>query len=83
MPRKLDRHVWRTDDGRHVPPGHQDAAFLAYPAGDEVPDAVLGELGDVPAAKRGRRPADKADKAPVADKGGLTIDRRAGEGDRA
>lgn len=49
---KHDAHIWRTGDGRHVPHGHLDAAILAYPAGDDVPDHVLAELaGDDEAAE--------------------------------
>jgi len=67
----LNHHVWRTADGAHVPHGHPDAAFLAYPAGDLVPVAVLAELDvDKPVAqKRASRPADKQVKASEGDKG--------------
>lgn len=34
------RRVWRTADGRLVPEGHVDAAFLAFTPGDAVADAV-------------------------------------------
>jgi hypothetical protein len=51
--------IWRTQDGSHVPDGHPDAAFLAYAEGDDVPRDVLAEVEGKPAAKRGRKPADK------------------------
>lgn len=35
---KVPRHIWRTRDGRLVPDGDLDAAFLAYPAGEELSD---------------------------------------------
>lgn len=78
---QTDQHIWRTDDGRHVPDGHPDAALLAYAAGDPVPDEVLDEL------KARRKPADKA-KAQPADKtgSGLTItklDDQSGDKDTA
>lgn len=60
--------IWRTQDGRHVPDGDPDAAFLAYVEGDEVPADVLAEVDGKPASKRGRKPADKAVKAAEGDK---------------
>ena len=41
---KATERVFRTADGRHVPEAHPDAAFLAYPVGHEMPDAVAAEL---------------------------------------
>ncbi len=64
----LDRHWWRTEDGRLVPDGDPDARFLAYPTGQEIPDATarqLGILDDEPKAKPA--PANKA-RAKPADK---------------
>lgn len=37
----LGVRVWRTTDGRHVPDGHADAAFLAYGPSDDVPDHAI------------------------------------------
>lgn len=59
-----DRHVWRTVDGRHVPDGHPDAAFLAYPAGDDLPADVAAELVAA-TAKAKAAPADKARTKPA------------------
>ena len=59
--------IWRTEDGRHVPDGHPDAAFLAYGDADEPPADVLAEVERKPAGKRGRKPADK-NASKVADK---------------
>lgn len=61
--------IWRTNDGRHVPDGDPDAAFLAYTDGDDVPAGVLEEVAGKSAAKARRKPADKAVKAPEGDKG--------------
>lgn len=47
--------VFRTEDGRHVPAGHREAAFLAYTEEDEVPDEVLDEL-DAPAPEADTEP---------------------------
>lgn len=60
---RAEQHIWKTGDGRHVLDGnHPDAAFLAYAAGDEVPDKVLAELtGDAkPAKKAAAKPSDKS-----------------------
>jgi len=40
-----DRHWWRTADGRLVPHGHEDALFLAYAKGIEVPDHLAEQIG--------------------------------------
>jgi hypothetical protein len=45
MTYKVPRHIWRTADGRLVSDGHLDAAFLAYPAGEEISDSVAEEKG--------------------------------------
>lgn len=66
----LDKHWWRTEDGRLVPDGDPAAAILAYPRGMEIPDATARELGIVndetpvkaklaPANKARSKPADK------------------------
>lgn len=57
--------IWRTADGRHVPDGDPDAAFLAYAEGDEVPADVAAEVEGKPAHKRARRSADKAGPKPA------------------
>lgn len=58
----LDRHWWRTADGRLVPDGHPDAAVLAYPRHTEIPDDVARKLGIAaePEAKERRPGANKA-----------------------
>jgi hypothetical protein len=56
--------IYRTADGRHVPEGDPDAAFLAYADGDQPPKGVLAEVEGKPAAKRGRKPADKSGPKP-------------------
>ncbi len=73
----LDKHVWRTDDDRLVWDGDLDAAFLAYPRLTEIPDATARQLGLLGAdgkptdgrSKKAPAPADKARKAPPANKG--------------
>lgn len=65
--------IYRTEDGRHVPDGHQDAAFLAYAEGDEVPADVLAEVEGKP--KRGRKPADKQATKPADKASGVTVTR--------
>ncbi len=41
----VTQHVWRTNKGRFVPPGHPEAAFLAYAPGSEVADSEAQRLG--------------------------------------
>lgn len=63
--------IWRTTDGRHVPDGDPDAAFLLYGPGDPVPQTVLDEVE----GKAKPKPADK--ERPVnEDKGGVTVSTR-------
>lgn len=45
MTYKVPRHIWRTTDSRLVPDGDLDAAFLAYPAGEEISDSVAEAKG--------------------------------------
>lgn len=64
----LDRHWWRTADGRLVPDGDPDAAILAYPHGHEIPDHLAEKVGLAAAVKQAAQPANKmaarpADKA--------------------
>jgi hypothetical protein len=59
-----DQRIYKTEDGRHVPEGHPDAAWLAFSQFDKPPKAVLDELeGDKPKkrpeANKQRTPADK------------------------
>jgi hypothetical protein len=67
----VDRHYWRTADGRMVPTGDLEAEVLVYAKGDEVPDdeALKAGLLDPPkpAAKQAAKPADKS-RASSADK---------------
>ena len=41
----VPKHIWRTNDGRLVPHGDIEAAFLAYPAGEELTDHDAKEKG--------------------------------------
>lgn len=48
--------IFRTEDGQHVPEGDEDAAFLAFGDGDEVPAEVLAEVS----SKASKPSANKA-----------------------
>lgn len=72
----LDRHWWKTADGRLVPDGDPDARILAYPRGHDIPDALAERAGLTAAveraagAKQQPKPANKmaakpSDKAPA------------------
>jgi hypothetical protein len=72
---RADQHWWRTTDGRLVPTGHPDSAFLAYAPGDEMPDpapepAAPAELDGEERleAPKSRRPAANKSRRPVGDK---------------
>lgn len=43
---RVDYRVYKTRDGKHVKQGDPRAAFLAYPAGRELPNHVVAELTD-------------------------------------
>lgn len=51
------QRIYRTLDGKHVPEGHEDAAFLAYTENDSPPKDVLDEVAK---PKSRRKPADKS-----------------------
>jgi hypothetical protein len=82
---KIERHLWRTKDGRRlVPTGDVDAAFLAYARGDQIPEEQARREGLLP-AKRGKgaakaEPEDAADDPPAAPPtgSGVTITRQKG-----
>ncbi|MBM7788858.1 hypothetical protein [Tenggerimyces flavus] len=66
---KITEHVWKTVDGRLVPHGHPDAAFLEFPAGTEMGDDRARELGLlVDDAPKSRRPAANKQAAKSEDK---------------
>ena len=70
---RVPQHIWKTADGKLVPHGHPDAAYLAYAAGDELTDhdaQARGLLAVYP-EKAKRKPADKAMAKP-ADKSAST-----------
>lgn len=56
----VEKHLWRTEDGRLVETGHPDAAVLAFAAGTELADAVAEQQG----LKSKPKPSDKAMPAP-------------------
>lgn len=59
---KVPKHIWRTTDGRLVPDGDLEAAFLAYPMGDELADhdaEVNGVLDVYPETKAVTAHGDK------------------------
>jgi hypothetical protein len=61
---RTDKHIWKTNAGKHILDGNDPAAaVLAYAAGDEVPDEVMAEVK--PSAKKAAsKPADKAAAKP-------------------
>ena len=65
---KTPEHIWRTADGRHVPHGHPDAAILAYPAGDEVPDGLVVEGAAEPEPPKAAPKAANKSRARAEDK---------------
>jgi len=55
--------IFRTEDGRHVAEGDEDAAMLAYGESDEVPAEVLAEVeskASRPAANKARSMESKS-----------------------
>lgn len=63
---KATERVFRTADGRHVRESHPDAAFLAYPVGHEMPEAVAAELYPPTVESRAEpEPGEKAKAAPA------------------
>lgn len=64
----VTEHVWRTTDGRYVPAGHPDAAFLAHAPGTEVADREAERIGLADFLKSRQKPQDKAVARPL-DKG--------------
>lgn len=71
----VTEHVWRTNDGRYVPTGHPEAAFLAYAPGQEVADREAQRIGLVDYLKSRSLPQDKAIARPM-DKGVTTPGRK-------
>lgn len=55
----VPKHIWRTTDGHLVPHGDLEAAFLAYPAGEELTDHDAKEKGVL-----GIYPDEEADADP-------------------
>lgn len=60
------QRLCRTADGRIVPDGHPDAAFLVAGAGAEVPAEFEAAVSAF--VKEAAQPANKAVEAPAADK---------------
>lgn len=60
--------IYRTRTGRHVLEDDPEAAFLAYSQYDDVPPAVLEEVGlkqaAKPADKQAAKPEDKSVEKP-------------------
>lgn len=55
----VPNHIWRTADGRLVPHGDLEAAFLAFPKGEELTDHDAKEKGVL-----GIYPDEEADSGP-------------------
>lgn len=57
---KVSERIYRTTDGRLVRENDPDAAFLAYPAGQDLSDEEAQRFGLLDfGAKRAPQPADK------------------------
>jgi hypothetical protein len=70
---RVDRHYWWTADrSKLVPTGHPSAAFLAFTAGSEIPDAEAHRAGLLtgPVVSPGETPAEKMRAAKLANKVG-------------
>lgn len=67
----LDRHWWKTTDGRLVPDGDPAARILAYPRGHEIPDHLAERAGLATAVEQAKQVGKPADKmvTKAADKG--------------
>lgn len=65
---KAPFRVYRTVEGRLVPEGHPEAAFLEFPAGADLPNVVAAALGLKQAEpledKQAAKPEDKARRRP-------------------
>jgi hypothetical protein len=74
---KTDRRVYRTTDGRLVEENDPEAAFLAYPKGEEVSDAEARRVGLTTFGGKSRARSGDKSVPPTGDKasGGLTINR--------
>jgi hypothetical protein len=64
----VTEHVWRTEEGRYVPAGHPEAAYLAYAPGQEVLDREAQRIGLADYLKSRSAPQDKSIARPM-DKG--------------
>jgi hypothetical protein len=62
-----DQRIYKTEDGRHVPEGHPEAAFLAFSQFEKPPKAVLDELEELDKPKA-KKPEDLGKKTAPADK---------------
>lgn len=65
----VTEHVWRTTDGRYVPAGHPDAAFLAHAPGVEIPDREAQRIGLSDYLKSRSKPAQDKSMGRPFDKG--------------
>jgi hypothetical protein len=61
----VTEHVWRTGDGRLVPAGDPDAAFLAYAPGTEISDREAERVGLAAFLKSRGKPLDKSAPKPA------------------
>lgn len=61
------QRIYRTLDGKYVPEGHEDAAFLAYTEYDKPPKDVTDELAKAGPKSRAKQ-ADKS-RSRQSDKG--------------
>lgn len=61
--RVAKERLYRTVDGKVVPEGHPDAAFLLAAEGDEIPEGFDVPKSKTTDAKAAETPANKAAKA--------------------
>lgn len=62
MTYRVEKHLWwNADKTVLVPSGDPDAAFLAYPAGDDITDEQARAAGLLPAGPPPRSPEEVAE----------------------
>lgn len=65
MAYRVPERIYRTGDGRLVPHGHLEAAFLAFPEGEELSDEEAARLGVRDFVKSSRVPHNKMAAPPL------------------
>jgi hypothetical protein len=62
------QRIYKTNDGRHVPEGHPDAAWLAFSEFDKPPKGVLDEVEEAEEADKPKKKAADTKQRTPADK---------------